>query len=790
MTKKYFPAQVFTTPLGGRLFNIYNNSMKRNYLHSPSYFVAPGKKPESMFKWKKVDSEIRNRKGEIFFAMKNVEAPEGWSQLAIDIAANKYFRKVGVPGTKHEKSIKQLVERIVSAISVSALKQGGYFSSKKDADTFSKELKYILFSQRGAFNSPVWFNAGLFESYKISSPSEHFAWDEKKKNVFATHNAYERPQCSACFIQSVDDSIESIFELAKTEAKLFKYGSGTGTNFSKLRSRHEFTSSGGTSSGLLSFLEVLDKGAGAIKSGGTTRRAAKMVVVDIDHPEVMEFIDWKMREEQKAHILIAAGLSPEFEGEAYKTVSGQNANNSVRVSDVFMKAVEQNKFWKLKGRMTGETLKEIPAAEVWKKINHAAWICADPGVQFHNTINKWHTCPKTDVINASNPCSEYMFLDDSACNLSSINLAKFLNEEDGSFDFESFIHTARTLFVAQEILVDYSSYPTEKIAQNAHDYRPLGLGYANLGSLLMRKGIPYDSDEGRAWAAALTSLMTGVAYLTSSEIARAKGSFAGFKKNKSSMIKVMKMHEKALKKVAWSYLPQGLETVVKNLWKGVIYNGAKHGYRNAQASVLAPTGTIGLLMDCDTTGIEPDFSLIKFKKLVGGGEIQIVNQAVQSALKILDYSSQEITSILKHIEEHNTVVGCEEIRNEDIAIFDCATGVLGQRVLSAESHVKMMAAVQPFISGAISKTVNLPNSATEEDISNIYFLAWKLGIKAVAVYRDGSKQSQPLNIHKPRDTKVGVVPNFTMKCPECGSDTVLTSGCYRCPNCGTTVGCS
>lgn len=763
--------------------------MKRKSLHSPSYFVAPGKKPESMFKWKKVDCIIRNSQGDIFFEMKNVEAPEGWSQLAIDIAASKYFRKMGVPKIKHEKSVKQAVERIVNAISASALKQGGYFASKKNADTFVKELKYILFSQRGAFNSPVWFNAGLWESYKINSPSEHFAWDEKKKIVYGTHNAYERPQCSACFIQSVDDSIEGIFDLAKTEAKLFKYGSGTGTNFSKLRSRYEFTSAGGKSSGLISFLDVLDKGAGAIKSGGTTRRAAKMVVVDIDHPEVLDFIDWKMREEKKAHMLIAAGLGAEFEGEAYRTVSGQNANNSVRVSDAFMKAVEQNKPWKLKARLTGETLKQIPAAEVWKKITHAAWVCADPGLQFHNTINQWHTCAKTDVINASNPCSEYMFLDDSACNLASINLVKFLNQ-DGSFDFESFIHTARTLFVAQEILVDYSSYPTEKIAENAHNYRPLGLGYANLGSLLMRKGIPYDSDEGRAWASGLTALMTGVAYLTSSEMARAKGTFAGFSKNRSSMLKVIKMHEKEIKNVNWSLLPEGLDKAVKNLWKGVVYNGTKHGYRNAQATVLAPTGTIGLLMDCDTTGIEPDFSLIKFKKLAGGGEVQIVNQAVPAALKTLEYSDEEITAILKHIEDHNTVVGSSDIHPEDIPVFDCATGVIGQRVLSPEGHVKMMAAVQPFISGAISKTVNLPNTATEEDIGNIYFLAWKLGVKAVAIYRDGSKQSQPLNLHRPKGAKAGVVADYTMKCPECGSDTVLTSGCYRCPNCGSTVGCS
>lgn len=763
--------------------------MKRKNLHSPSYFVAAGKKPESLFKWKKVNCIIRNSKGETFFEMKNVEAPAGWSQLAIDIAASKYFRKAGVPRTKHEHSLKQVVDRIVNAIVGSSLKQGGYFATKKEAEVFAKELKYILFSQRGAFNSPVWFNAGLYEAYKVQSPSEHFAWDEKKKKIVATDNAYVRPQCSACFIQSVDDSIEGIFNLAKTEAKLFKYGSGTGTNFSGIRSRYELTSAGGTSSGLLSFLEVLDKGAGAIKSGGTTRRAAKMVVVDVDHPEIIDFIEWKMKEEQKAHMLIAAGLDPEFEGEAYRTVSGQNANNSVRVTDAFMNAVEQNKKWKLKARLTNETQKEIPAVDIWKKITHAAWVCADPGIQFHDTINRWHTCSQTDEIHSSNPCSEYMFLDDSACNLASVNLVNFLNQ-DGTFDFEAFIHTARTLFVAQEILVDYSSFPTEKIAQNSHDYRPLGLGYANLGSLLMRKGIPYDSDEGRAWAAGLTALLTGVAYLTSSEIARAKGPFNGFRKNKIPMMKVIKNHEKALKSIPWDLLPDGLEDAAKTLWKGVIYNGEKHGFRNAQATVLAPTGTIGLLMDCDTTGIEPDFSLVKFKKLAGGGEIQIVNQAVPVALKTLEYTPEEITAVLDYIENHNTVVGCPEIHGEDIPIFDCATGIVGQRVLSPQSHVKMMAAVQPFLSGAISKTVNLPNAASEEDISNIYFLAWKLGLKAVAIYRDGSKQSQPLNMRKAKTTEQKIVPEFTMKCPECGSDTVLTSGCYRCPNCGSTVGCA
>ncbi|WP_413584831.1 vitamin B12-dependent ribonucleotide reductase [Bdellovibrio sp. HCB274] len=762
--------------------------MKNQPLHSTHFFVPEGKNPENMFKWKKINCEIKNRKGDIFFQMKNVEAPEGWSQLAVEIATSKYFRKSGVPRTVHETSVRQVVNRVVAGICGSALKQGGYFKTKKDAEVFGHELKYILLSQRAAFNSPVWFNAGLFEAYKIVSPSEHFAFDAKKKSIQPTKNAYERPQCSACFIQSVEDSIDGIFELAKNEARLFKYGSGTGSNFSTLRSKYEPLNSGGHSSGLISFLEVLDRGAGAIKSGGTTRRAAKMVVVDIDHPEVLDFIEWKMNEEQKAKLLIQAGLSPDFEGEAYKTVSGQNANNSVRVTDQFMKAVQKQSPWKLLSRVTGKSLREVPAAEVWNKINHAAWVCADPGIQFHDTINKWHTCPNTDEIRSSNPCSEYMFLDDSACNLASINLVKFLNP-DGSFDFESFIHTARTLFVAQEVLVDYSSYPTEKIAQNSHDYRPLGLGYANLGSLLMRKGIPYDSVEGRAWAGALTALMHGVAYLTSAEMARAKGAFAGFKKNRAPMLKVMKMHEAALSKIEWKYLPEGLNQAAKNLWKAVVFNGGKHGFRNSQATVIAPTGTIGLLMDCDTTGIEPDFSLIKLKKLVGGGEIQIVNQSVKPALQSLDYDEASIDSILAYVSENNTLVGCPQFKQEHLAVFDCANAAPGGRVLSPESHITMMAAVQPFISGAISKTVNLPNSATEEDIGGIYFKSWELGLKAVAVYRDGSKLSQPLNVKK-KNPEAAVAPKFTMKCPECGSDTVLTSGCFRCPNCGTTVGCS
>ncbi|MGZ3744551.1 MAG: adenosylcobalamin-dependent ribonucleoside-diphosphate reductase, partial [Pseudobdellovibrionaceae bacterium] len=578
---------------------------------------------------------------------------------------------------------------------------------------------------------------------------------------------------------------ESIFELAKIEAKLFKYGSGSGTNFSRLRSKYEpLLSGGGTSSGLISFLEVLDRGAGAIKSGGTTRRAAKMVCVDLDHPEIVDFIEWKMKEEKKAQVLIGAGYEADFEGEAYRTVGGQNANNSVRVPHIFMKALLEHKDWSLKARVSGKVLKTLPAKEVWDRIVHSTWVCADPGVQFHDTINEWHTCPQAGEIHASNPCSEYMFLDDSACNLASINLTKFMTPE-GDFDVVSFMHVARILFVAQEILVDYSSYPTEKIAANSHIYRPLGLGFANLGSFLMRKGLPYHSEEARAWAGAIASLMQGVAYWTSSQMAVTRGPFKGYAKNKKHMLEVMGRHAQAVNKISWTLLPDYFKATCVDVWEDLMMMGKKQGFRNAQATVIAPTGTIGLLMDCDTTGIEPDFSLIKYKKLVGGGEVEIVNQAVPAVLHLLKYSEKEIESILAYIQEHRSIEGAPSLKPEHLPIFDCASAQAGKRALPPESHILMMAAVQPFISGAISKTVNMPNSATEKDISEIYLHSWKLGLKAVAVYRDGSKGSQPLNIKKLEEKTT-----WTMKCPECGIDTVLTSGCYRCPNCGSTVGCA
>lgn len=733
--------------------------------------LSQGKDAYLSLRWKKVQSIIRNSAQQTIFEQKNVEAPEAWSQLAVDIAASKYFRRK-IPKKGMETSIKELIDRVVKAISLSAKKQGGYFKSAKDLKNFSSELKYILVHQMAAFNSPVWFNAGVWEAYKLDSPNEMWALDFKKKKIEAIQNAYARPQCSACFIQSIDDSIEGIFDLAKTEAKLFKYGSGSGTNFSSLRSKYEELQFGGTSSGLMAFLEVLDRGAGAIKSGGTTRRAAKMVTVDIDHPEVLDFIDWKMKEEQKAQILINGGLSSDYEGPAYKTIAGQNANNSVRLTDQFMQAVEKDKNWSLKARKTGQVISEHKARELWGKIAQAAWACADPGLQFHDNINSWHTCPESAPIRASNPCSEYMFLDDSACNLASINLVKFL-KPDASFDLEKYLHVCRIMFIAQEILVDYASYPTKKIAENSHRFRPLGLGYANLGSFLMRKTLSYDSEEGRAWAASLTALMTGQAYKTSAEIAKSKGAFLGFNKNKKAMLKVMKKHQQALQKVSWSILPNELGTAAKSIWSDVV--SSKY-FRNAQATVIAPTGTIGLLMDCDTTGIEPDFSLVKLKKMVGGGEIEIVNQAVPQALERLNYTDEQIQQITYFVLKNNKIVGAPGFKPEHADIFSCATGSYS---LLPQSHIQMMAVVQPFISGAISKTVNLPTSATVTDIMDIYWQAWKLGLKAVAIYRDGSKLSQPLN-----------QKSYVMKCPICQTDTELQSGCYRCPNCGHTLGCS
>lgn len=746
--------------------------MTKKFLTIKAYFVSPNKKARDLFKWKYHDSKIVGADGHIYFSKKKVKAPEKWSETAIDIAASKYFRK----SVKAENSIEVLVDRVAAGLKTAAL-QSGLFQNKKDVEAFLEEIKFILFSQKAAFNSPVWFNLGLKEAYGLKSENERYAWDSKKMEIVAVRDAYLRPQTSACFIQSIEDNLESIFDLIKSEARLFKYGSGSGTNFSNLRSKDEFLSSGGTSSGLLSFLEVFDKAAGAIKSGGTTRRAAKMVCLDLDHPEIREFINWKWLEEKKAVALIKAGYSAEIDGEAYKTVSGQNANNSVRVTDNFMKNLGLGKSWKLTGRADKKFKKTVAADDLWNEICVAAWNCADPGLQFDGTINKYHTCSATGRINASNPCSEYMFLDDSACNLASLNLTEFLDENQ-NFKLEDFLHTMRLIFMAQECLVDHSSYPTEKIAINSHDYRPLGLGFANLGSFFMRKGIAYDSEEARAWAGLLSALMTGTAYETSADMAAVLGAFAGFKANKKNMLGVMKKHQQGLKSINWSFIPEELKEGAEAGWKQLLRKGSVSGFRNAQATVIAPTGTIGLVMDCDTTGIEPDFSLIKHKKMSGGGRLRIVNQSVPPALKTLGYSDEQITKIMRQLAETGSVQN-SHIRNIHHSVFACATG---EMALSKEAHLGMMAAVQPFISGAISKTVNLPASATVGDFSETYKQAWKLGLKSIAIYRDGSKFAQPLNAE---DYKQNQYPH----CVECGFETMLESGCYRCLNCGTTTAC-
>jgi len=799
-------------------------------------FTEEGVSPFDTIQYAQRSSVITNPDGSVVFKMDDVEVPESWSQLATDIIVSKYFRKAGVPETGHETNARQVVYRIAHSIRKAGESLGGYFRSEEEAQIFEEELSHLLIHQKCAFNSPVWFNCGLFQEYGVQGSGGNWYWDPVTHSAKQMSDAYSQPQCSACFIQSVDDDLMSIFDLVKSEARLFKYGSGTGTNFSKLRGRQEKLSGGGTSSGLMSFLEVFDRGAGATKSGGTTRRAAKMVCLDLDHPEILDFINWKVKEEKKAAALIAAGYSSDFNGETYKTIAGQNSNNSVRITDEFMNACLNDGVWQTRFRTTGEVGDTYKAKDLMYEIAHAAWACADPGVQFDTTINNWHTSANTGRIYASNPCSEYMFLDNSACNLASINVMKFHNEEDGSFDIEGYRQTIRIFTTAMEILVGFASYPTETIAKNSHDYRPLGLGYANLGTLLMVNGIPYDSPEAVAICSALTAILTGHSYKTSAEIAATKKPFAGYEKNREPMLRVIRKHRDAAHQISNQHCPEDLLTAAHEDWDQALALGKKYGYRNAQASVIAPTGTIGLLMDCDTTGIEPDFALVKFKKLAGGGYFKIINQSVPQALRKLGYSEAEVQDIVEYIqgtsrlkgtpwinrqtlrekglndkeldrieallpsmfdlsfaftrwtlgedtlkrlgikpeqysdpmfnlleklgfskaeiEEANNVVcgimtieGAPHFKAEHLPIFDCANkcGRHGKRYLAPMSHIRMMAAAQPFISGAISKTVNLPHESTVEEIEKIYVESWKMGLKAVALYRDGSKHSQPLN---------------------------------------------
>tara|TARA_A100001388_G_scaffold55057_1_gene37686 strand:- start:1910 stop:5299 length:3390 start_codon:yes stop_codon:yes gene_type:complete len=830
-------------------------------------YTSPGD-PYKDIVWEKRSSKITNPDGSTVFEMNDVEIPSTWSQVATDIMVSKYFRKAGVPQTDEkgnvikdengevvlgpETSSKQVFNRLAETWRHWGEKTG-YFSSEEDAQAFEDELKYMLATQMAAPNSPQWFNTGLNYKYGLTGKEQGFWYvDPKTGELTPGEDSYSRPQPHACFIQSIDDDLVNeggIMDLWVKEARLFKFGSGTGTNFSNLRGEGENLSGGGVSSGVMSFLKIGDRAAGAIKSGGTTRRAAKMVILDLDHPDIEDFIEWKAIEEDKARALINAGYPSDYNGEAYATVSGQNSNNSVRVPNEFIKALESDGDWELTARTDGSTMKTVKARDLWSKIADAAWRCADPGVQFNTTINEWHTSPAGGQIRASNPCSEYLFLDNTACNLASLNLVKFYDDENQVFDITSYKHALRIWTIVLEISVEMAQFPSKEIAQGSYDYRTLGLGYANLGSLLMRKGIAYDSELGRAIAGALTAMLTGEAYKTSAEMASVVGPFPKYSENKDNMLRVMGNHRKAaydsndyvgishdLLAIDQNLCPNDLLKGAQDSWDGALELGEKYGYRNAQATVLAPTGTIGLLMDCDTTGVEPDFALMKFKKLAGGGYMKIANQSIGPALNALGYTEKETDEIIQYVigsmsldgspfvnretlkakglneqdidnienslpgafeiqhafnvfvvgeetmqrleiseEEYTsfdfnlleklgftkteidkankficgtqTIEGAPYLKDEDLSVFDCANkcGKDGERFIHYMGHVRMMAAAQPFISGAISKTVNMPHEATIEDIENCYFESAGLGIKAIAIYRDGSKASQPLS---------------------------------------------
>ena len=677
-------------------------------------FTPDGKHPFENAEWERRDTVIEDEEGKVIFEQKGVEFPKAWSVAAGQIVASKYFHG---HGANREHSLKQLIGRVADTITGWGGVRG-YFSSPESQTAFRHELIHLLVAQKMAFNSPVWFNVGV----------------------------EPRPQCSACFINGVEDNMDSILELVRTEGLLFKYGSGTGSNFSRLRSGREKLSGGGTASGPVSFMRGFDSFAGVIKSGGKTRRAAKMVILDGDHPDILDFIRSKALEERKAWALIDAGYAGGFNepGGAYDSVEFQNANHSVRLTDEFMRAAEEGRDWITTARVDGSPMGTYKASDLLKEISDAAWICGDPGLQFDTTINRWHTCPENGRIHASNPCSEYMFLDDSACNLASLNLMRF-RDADGAFDIAAFQHAVDITLLAQEILVDEAGYPTPAIAQNSYDFRPLGLGYANLGALLMARGLPYDSDEGRAYARAVTALMHGRANSMSARIAAIKGAFNGFSPNRSAMLRVMEMHAAALRAPESRDAPAGLAKAASKAWEEALALGRAHGYRNAQVTVLAPTGTIAFMMDCDTTGVEPDIALVKYKRLVGGGLMKITNRSVPEALRRLGYGDGETAEMLDYLERNGALEGSPHLKEAHLPVFDCAFPARsGLRSIQPMGHLRMMAAVQPFLSGAISKTVNLPQDATWEAIRDVYIQAWKLGLKSVAVYRDGSKRTQPL----------------------------------------------
>ena len=679
------------------------------------YFTKAGTNPYDELEWEIRSATIQNESGKIVFEQNNVEVPKAWSQMATNVVSSKYFRgSLGTP--QRERTVRQLISRVVDTVTAWG-RADGYFAGEDDARAFSDELTHILVHQKACFNSPVWFNCGI----------------------------EEKPQCSACFILSVDDTMESILDWYRKEGVIFKGGSGSGVNLSRIRSAKEQLAGGGTASGPVSFMRAADASAGVIKSGGKTRRAAKMVILDADHPDIMEFINCKVEEEKKAWTLIEAGYDASLDGPAYGSVFFQNANNSVRVPDEFMERVLDGGEWDTRFVTTGDVSETFRAKDILRMIAEATHLCGDPGMQFDTTINNWHTCSNTGRISGSNPCSEYMHLDNSACNLASLNLLKFLRD-DGGFDTESFRHTVDIMITAQDILVDNSSYPTEEITQNAHDFRELGLGYANLGALLMSLGLPYDSDAGRSYAAAVTALLTGEGYLQSTRVADRLEPFGGYPVNREPMLKVLDMHRAHAHKIPSSHVPLDLLTAVRDVWDTVCEAGEEHGVRNSQISVLAPTGTIAFMMDCDTTGVEPDIALVKYKRLVGGGMLTIVNHTVPRSLKRLGYDDRQIQAIVEYIDEQGTIEGAPNLGEDDLPVFDCAfKPANGSRSIHYMGHIRMMGATQPFISGAISKTINMPADASVDEIAKAYVESWKLGVKAVAIYRDGSKRTQPLS---------------------------------------------
>ncbi len=743
-------------------------SPKKTGLSFRRFFTKPGVSPYDELDWEVRTAQITDAQGNVIFEQKDVEVPKDWSMTATNIVASKYLHgKIGTPD--RETGVRQLVARVAETIRDWGTAQN-YFKSSDDAATFHDELAHILLRQYAAFNSPVWFNVGC-DRIEPNSDGQNWHWNSATQQVEFGITGYSKPQCSACFINSVKDSLDSILTLAKTEGMLFKWGSGTGTNLSPLRGSTETLSGGGTASGPLSFMKGFDAFAGVIKSGGKTRRAAKMVILNVDHPDILDFIECKQKEEAKAHALVAQGYDGSHpDSDAYSSIFFQNANNSVRVTDDFMYAVVRDTDFSTKSVTDNSVMKTYKAKDLLHKISEATWHCGDPGMQYDTTVNRWHTSKNTARINASNPCSEYMFLDDSACNLASLNLLKFA--PNGTFDVEAYRHAVDILITAQEILVDNAGYPTQMIMSNSHDYRPLGLGYANLGALLMAAGLPYDSDAGRDYAACVTAIMCGQAYLQSSRIAEQcdpltpateatkkglaetnlganvmpGGACPGWYINREPFLDVIRMHRASVNNINKTNVPASLYEASKQCWDEALAHGEKHGYRNSQVTVLAPTGTIGFMMDCDTTGVEPDLALVKYKKLVGGGMIKIVNQTVPTALFKLAYTHEQADAIVSYIDATGTIEGAPHIKDDHLAVFDCSfKPAKGTRSIAYMGHLRMMAATQPFISGAISKTVNLPENASVEDIMEAYLQAWKLGLKAVAIYRDGCKKSQPLS---------------------------------------------